>query len=101
MRSLFTDPVLKGRYPDLSAFGVPGEPNCVRDGDLDLISAPIDVLGVNYYMPTRVSALPDSPLPFRMEPIPGYPVTAFGWPVVPAALTGNGRRRPPVPGTAT
>jgi beta-glucosidase len=22
-----------------------------------------------------------------MEPIPGYPVTAFGWPVVPAGLT--------------
>jgi beta-glucosidase len=84
---LFTDPVLEGRYPDLSAFGVPGELACVRDGDLDLISAPIDALGVNYYMPTRVSALPDSPLPFRMEPIPGYPVTAFGWPVVPAALT--------------
>jgi beta-glucosidase len=83
---LFTDPVLEGRYPDLSAFGVPGEVDCVRDGDLDLISAPIDALGVNYYMPTRLPALPDSPLPFWMEPVPGYPVTAFGWPVVPSAL---------------
>ena len=52
-----------------------------------MISAPVDALGVNYYMPTRLSALPDSPLPFQMEPIPGYPVTAFGWPVVPAGLT--------------
>jgi beta-glucosidase len=91
---LFTDPVLLGRYPDLSAFGLAadtGDPAsglaCVRDGDLAVISAPLDGLGVNYYNPTRLSALPDSPLPFQLEPIPGYPVTAFGWPVVPAGLT--------------
>ena len=104
---MFTDPVLLGRYPDLSAFGLggdaPGRPSgggappgggdpasglaCVRDGDLAVISAPLDGLGVNYYMPARLSALPGSPLPFQLEPIPGYPVTAFGWPVVPAALT--------------
>jgi len=58
----------------------------VRAGDLGLISGPIDVLGVNYYAPARLSALPDGPLPFQREPIPGYPVTAFGWPIVPAAL---------------
>ena len=52
-----------------------------------MIAAPVDALGVNYYMPMRLSALPDSTLPFQMEPIPGYPVTAFGWPVVPAGLT--------------
>jgi beta-glucosidase len=85
---IFTDPVLLGRYPDLSPFGIgPGGLDCVADGDLEVISAPIDGLGVNYYMPTRLSALPDSPLPFQMEPIPGYPLTAFGWPVVPAGLT--------------
>jgi beta-glucosidase len=89
---MFTDPLLLGRYPDLSAFGV-GEAglDCVRDGDLAVIAAsadaPLDALGINYYNPTRVSALPDSPLPFQLEPIPGYPVTAFGWPVVPAGLT--------------
>lgn len=85
---LFTDPVLLGRYPDLGAFGVgEGGLDCVRDGDLAVISAPIDGLGVNYYTPTRLSALPDSPLPFQMQPIPGYPVTAFGWPVIPDGLT--------------
>ncbi len=85
---LFTDPVLLGAYPDLSAFGIGSDgPGCVRDGDLALISARIDALGVNYYSPARLSALPDSPLPFRREPIGGYPVTAFGWPVVPAGLT--------------
>ncbi len=85
---LFTDPVLLGSYPDLSAFRVPkGGLDCVQDGDLAIISAPIDALGVNYYNPTRLSALPDSPLPFQLEPIPGYPVTNFGWPVIPAGLT--------------
>ena len=85
---LFTDPVLLGSYPDLSAFGVgPGGLDCVRDGDLAIVSAPVDALGVNYYNPTRLSALPGSPLPFQLEQIPGYPVTGFGWPVVPAALT--------------
>jgi beta-glucosidase len=83
---LFTDPVLLGRYPDLTAFGL-DELDFVRDGDLALISAPVDGLGVNYYNPTRISALPDSPLPFQLEPIEGYPVTAFGWPVIPAGLT--------------
>jgi len=84
----FTDPVLLGRYPDLSAYGIgPAGPDCVQDGDLDIISGEIDALGVNYYNPSRVSALPDAPLPFQLEPIPGYPVTNFGWPVIPAALT--------------
>jgi beta-glucosidase len=83
---LFTDPLLLGAYPDLSAFGSPGGLDCVQDGDLAVIAAPVDALGVNYYMPTRLSALPDSPLPFQMEPIAGYPVTAFGWPVIPSGL---------------
>ena len=84
---LFTDPVLLGQYPDLTAFGLPSGLDCVTSEDLKVISAPIDGLGVNYYNPTRLSALPDSPLPFQMQPIPGYPVTAFGWPVVPAGLS--------------
>jgi beta-glucosidase len=83
---LFTDPVLLGRYPDLSAFDLDSL-DFIHDGDLEIISVPIDALGVNYYMPTRVSALADSPLPFQMEPIEGYPTTAFGWPVIPAGLT--------------
>jgi beta-glucosidase len=85
---LFTDPVLLGRYPDLSAFDLgPAGLDFVRDGDLAVISAPVDALGVNYYNPTMVSAQPESPLPFRIDAIPGYPVTGFGWPVVPAGLT--------------
>ncbi|MEU8799367.1 GH1 family beta-glucosidase [Spirillospora sp. NPDC048819] len=103
---LFTDPVLLGRLPDLAAFGVPAEPDYIRDGDLAVISAPLDRLGVNYYSPTRIAApggsgdaapgasvlseveghIQAAGLPFADTPIEGYPVTAFGWPVVPGGL---------------
>jgi beta-glucosidase len=84
---LFTDPLLLGSYPDLSAFGPDAALDCVRDGDLAVISARLDALGVNYYNPAMLSSPPPgSPLPFRLEQIPGYPVTAFGWPVAPAGL---------------
>jgi beta-glucosidase len=84
---LFTDPVLLGRYPDLSAYGLGDGLSYVKDGDLAVISAPVDGLGINYYNPTAVAAPADPPLPFELRPITGYPVTAFGWPVVPQGLT--------------
>jgi beta-glucosidase len=81
---LFTDPVLLGTYPPLIGEML-GE--VVQPGDLEVISAPLDAFGVNYYNPTRVGAPADgSPLPFETLPIEGVPVTAFGWPVVPSGL---------------
>ncbi|MCX4470787.1 GH1 family beta-glucosidase [Micromonospora sp. NBC_01655] len=80
---LFTDPLLGLGYPD-----VPGaDTGAVRDGDLAVVAAPIDVLGVNYYNPTGVRAPDgDSPLPFELVELAGYPRTAFGWPVAPEGL---------------
>ena len=86
---VFADPVLTGAYPDLEAFGIPPMP--VEEGDLELISAPGDFYGINFYNPTTVAAAPEgSPVPFEIVPTPGAPVTGFGseWPIVPAALTG-------------
>jgi beta-glucosidase len=53
---VFLDPVLRGQYPaDVQAdTAAVTDWSFVRDGDLDVISAPIDVLGVNYYSPTIV-----------------------------------------------
>ncbi|MDH6132259.1 beta-glucosidase [Kitasatospora sp. MAA4] len=86
---LFTDPLLLGSYPDLSAYGV-GEDlgGSVRPGDLKLISAPgLDGLGLNFYNPTRIAAPTESDgLPFAEAEIADVPRTAFGWPVVPDAL---------------
>lgn len=85
---LFTDPLLLGRYPDLSAFGLAEDlGGCVLPGDLELIAAPgLDGLGVNYYNPTRIAAPTDPGLPFTEAPIDGVPRTAFDWPVVPDGL---------------
>ncbi|MEV4098993.1 GH1 family beta-glucosidase [Nonomuraea sp. NPDC049649] len=83
---LFNDPVLIGKYPDLSAYGV-ANLDSVHDGDLDIIAAPLDGIGINYYNPTRIAApSADAGLPFEDAGISGYPTTAFGWPVVPDGL---------------
>jgi beta-glucosidase len=80
---LFTDPLLGRGYPPSTM-----DERIVAAGDLDVISAPLDAIGVNYYNPTGVRAPsdPDSPLPFEIVPLPGYEVTAFGWPVAPDGL---------------
>ncbi|GAA2074946.1 GH1 family beta-glucosidase [Actinomadura alba] len=93
---LFTEPILLGRYPEVPGLGT-GAPGAgagravldapvVRDGDLKVISAPIDALGVNYYQPNVVAAAENGPLPFDIRPVRGHPTTGTGWPVVPGAL---------------
>ena len=68
---LWLDPVLRGAYPD-DVVGGPraaGAPLSVRRGDLEVISAPLDWLGVNYYSPHVVRPEP--------EPDPDAPPTPF------------------------
>jgi beta-glucosidase len=65
----------------------------VHDGDLELISSPIDFLGVNYYTPAVVGSKPVE----NGTPWPGIdgvfahahtgPQTAMGWQVEPEGLT--------------
>lgn len=89
---IFADPVLGGRYPDLSGLGLDRMPG-LDDGDLDVIAAPTDFYGVNFYNPTRVAAasagseFARAGLPFEPVEFDGVPVSGFGWPVVPEALT--------------
>jgi beta-glucosidase len=53
---VFLDPVLKGTYPaDVQAdTAAVTDWSFVQPGDLEVIAAPIDVVGVNYYSPTYV-----------------------------------------------
>jgi beta-glucosidase len=88
---LYTDPVLHGRYPSgLDALGGAHRHTHdyrVRAGDLDTIAAPLDALGVNYYNPSGVGApAAGGLLPYDNRLLAGYPLTYFGWPVVPDAL---------------
>jgi beta-glucosidase len=80
---LFTDPLLLGRYPE--EFEPLASP-WLRDGDLEVIAGPVDLLGVNYYSINAVRAS-DGPVPLEVVPPPGYPVTAFGWAITPGGLT--------------
>ena len=86
---LFLDPLFLGRYPDLTGLGIADGGGHIRPGDLRIIGAPIDVLGVNYYNPTMIAAADpaETGLPFEFQEIEGVPRTAFDWPVVPEGLT--------------
>jgi beta-glucosidase len=110
---VFLDPILRGSYPadllaDTEALLWQGRPwqAVVQEGDLELISTPIDVLGVNYYKGDAVSGRPhalvtgfdgdhaDRPTstPFVgcedvTFPSRGLPLTDMGWEVQPEGLT--------------
>src|SRR4029078_10704047 len=68
----FLDPVLRGTYPiHLEA---------VEDGDLGLISAPIDFLGINYYRRILVQAGPAGDQAVLSAGVPGDSVESTGRP---------------------
>lgn len=55
---LFLDPLLQGSYPEdvvRDLLNITGFDH-VQDGDLKVIAAPLDFLGVNYYTPSVVAA---------------------------------------------
>ncbi|MBP2705585.1 beta-glucosidase [Microbispora sp. RL4-1S] len=56
----FTEPLFGGAYPaDMAeVFGGVSDFSFRRDGDLDLIGAPVDFLGVNYYYRIHVADAP-------------------------------------------
>ncbi len=96
----FLEPILRGSYPtdlleDVAALDFAP---IIHDGDLDIISTPIDFLGVNYYHDDNVSGHPmPSGAPAGMRPTDkpssspfvasefvtfpsrNLPVTAMGW----------------------
>jgi beta-glucosidase len=107
----FTDPLLSGVRPadagevwgDLTDFSF------VRDGDLAVVSAPLDFLGLNYYHRDHVTAAPVPPAGSRtafdigVAPIdlPDLEHTVMGWHVEPeglyATLSGLRSRYPNLP----
>jgi beta-glucosidase len=89
---LFTEPVLRGRYPGDVQADTSGltDWSFVHPDDLAVIATPIDLLGVNFYAPTLVAGRQPtageaaSPWP-ACESVdfrdPGLPTTAMGWPI--------------------
>jgi beta-glucosidase len=80
----FLDPVFRGEYPeDMLELYAPHVPP-VEDGDMDLISAPIDVLGVNYYHRDVVERTEGGGRRVVHQPDSYY--TDMGWEVSPNGL---------------
>ncbi len=79
----FLDPVLRGTYPVemLEHYErVFGPLPVLNPEDMDVISRPIDFLGVNYYNPTYVRSSSEAPLGASTV-VPRGATTAMGWPV--------------------
>jgi beta-glucosidase len=114
----FLDPLLRGRYPDdvLADLEPLGFADCVKDGDLDITSEPIDQLGVNYYSRFTVTGDPSVTAQAASSPFSthspwvgsehvgfvsaGRPVTGMGWEIdetgLHEVLTRLHREYPPV-----
>jgi beta-glucosidase len=77
------DPVLTGKYPQAVLEQHNGPP--VHEGDMRLIAAPLDFLGINYYTRNVVRADPAGG-PAQTIPVPDSEHTAMGWEVYPDGL---------------
>jgi beta-glucosidase len=103
---IFFDPLLRGAYPSdvIADTAAMTGWEFVHDGDLAVISTPIDSLGLNYYSPSIVGAggggpagaAPTADGSARPTPFPGcegvrftkppVPVTEMGWAEDPSGL---------------
>ncbi|MFD6333236.1 GH1 family beta-glucosidase [Streptomyces niveus] len=110
---VWLEPLLAGRYAahEARTWGELADGTYRLDGDLALIGAPLDFIGINYYRPITISAVPHrdpdpatrTAVDIRAEESWRQDVrrTTMGWPVVPHAFTdllvGLRRRYPALP----
>jgi beta-glucosidase len=53
---IYLEPVLRGRYPTDAPPALLPPAALIADGDLDIVSQPLDFLGINYYSPVFLRA---------------------------------------------
>ena len=87
MNRWFLDALYRGHYPeDMVRLYGDAMPE-IAPGDMELISQPTDLLGVNYYSRSLAEYDPGAPLLQARRVVPaGAPVTATGWEVYPEGL---------------
>jgi beta-glucosidase len=94
---IFLDPILHGRYPAKARKHMLPPPSLIAAGDMEIVSTPIDFLGINYYQPLYVKLAHPAGLLADEAPIPGrpgvvlcnpkeLPRTVAGWLVEPEGL---------------
>ena len=93
---IYLDPLRHGRYPAdvVAELADRGSALPVQDGDLEIISTPIDVLGVNFYFGqdfagTDADGNTHDPhgRPIVQAITPEAPRTALNWPITPERFT--------------
>jgi beta-glucosidase len=70
---MYLDPVLHGGYPALARAEMLPPEELIRDGDLEVIGAPLDFLGINYYRTHYVRLGDWTDLRLGESPVPGHP----------------------------
>jgi beta-glucosidase len=84
----FLDPVMNGRYPEIYLEGSATDHIGLRDGDLEIVKAPLDFIGINLYTRAVVSRdSRDQTIGVKQMRTESKDVTEFGWEIYPAALS--------------
>jgi beta-glucosidase len=81
----YIKPIFDAAYPDLLATLPADECPDIQEGDLAIISAPIDYLGINFY--TRAVYRSDPVTEFQDVPPKNVPITDIGWEIYPKAFS--------------
>jgi len=90
----FLDPPLRGRYPEAFTF-LPERAMSIRSGDMEIVRAPLDFIGINVYSRTiasspsgieRLTNLQDWLFPAKIEGGRAGPKTDSGWEVWPKTM---------------
>ncbi len=81
----FTDPLFKGQYPEGLFEDFDGAMPEIEAGDMEIISAPIDFLGINNYSRTLFRT-DDDGVARAVDPVPGAVYTDLHWEVYPHGL---------------
>lgn len=82
----FLDPISGNGYPEDALVDYEWDQAVVEDGDLEIIAAPIDLIGLNYYTAEIVASdqVADSDRPDHHPPASEF--TDMGWPVNPSGI---------------
>jgi beta-glucosidase len=78
------DPLFLGRYPAPLRALWPQAEAPIRDGDMAVIGAPLDFVGINYYFRQMIAS--DGAHGFVVRPQPDVEHTQMGWEVFPDGL---------------
>ena len=78
----WADPIFLGDYPQDAYSVLKSDMPNIKEGDMELISQPVDFYGVNIYY----SQAEENPNAYVENDYMGCPRTQMGWPVTPEAL---------------